>query len=48
VSLLGKFCGLSLLATAVLALVVGSTLHQRIETRALRNSEATSRLLVRP
>ncbi len=47
VSLLGKFCGLSLLATAVPALVVGSTLHQRIEARALRNAEVTSRMFVK-
>src|SRR5215213_2398267 len=46
VSLLGKFCALSLIATVLLALGVGATLHDRIEERALRNAEAMSRLLV--
>jgi diguanylate cyclase (GGDEF)-like protein len=39
VSLLGKFTGLSLLAMVVLALVIGTVLHARLETRALRNAE---------
>jgi diguanylate cyclase (GGDEF)-like protein len=46
VSLLGKFCALSLIATVLLALGVGATLHDRIERRALHNAEAMSRLLV--
>src|SRR5215207_1660059 len=39
VSLLGKFSGLSLLAMLVLGLVIGTVLHGRIETRALREAE---------
>src|SRR5918994_1995424 len=38
-SLLGKFVVLSLLATVLLAVVVGSALHERIERRALGNAE---------
>ena len=39
VSLLGKFNGLSLLSMIVLALVIGTVLQARIETRALRGAE---------
>jgi diguanylate cyclase (GGDEF)-like protein len=39
VSLLGKFSGLSLLAMLILAAVIGTVLHGRIEARALREAE---------
>ncbi len=39
VSLLGKFSALSLLAMLVLALSIGTVLHARMETRALRGAE---------
>ena len=38
-SLLGKFNALSLLAMVILALVIGTVLHARIEQRALRGAE---------
>ena len=38
-SLLGKFSGLSLIAVVVLAMLIGTVLHARIETRALREAE---------
>jgi diguanylate cyclase (GGDEF)-like protein len=38
-SLLGKFSGLSLLAMVLLAVVIGSVLHARIEARALTKAE---------
>ena len=44
-SLLGKFVVLSLLATVLLAVVVGSALHVRIERRALANAEALTQVI---
>ena len=38
-SLLGKFSALSLLAMLALAIAIGTALQERIETRALRDSE---------
>jgi hypothetical protein len=38
-SLLGKFSGLSLVAMLALALIIGTVLQRRIETRALRGAE---------
>src|SRR5215207_2405283 len=38
-SLLGKFSALSLVAMLVLAIAIGMALHERIETRALREAE---------
>ena len=38
-SLLGKFSGLSMLAMLALAITIGTVLHGRIETRALREAE---------
>ena len=44
-SLLGKFVVLSLLATVLLAVVVGSALHERIERRALDNAEQLTQVI---
>ena len=44
-SLLGKFVVLSLLATVLLAVAVGSVLHERIERRALDNAERLTRVI---
>jgi diguanylate cyclase (GGDEF)-like protein len=44
-SLLGKFVALSLLATVLLAVAVGSVLHERIERRALGNAEQLTRVI---
>ena len=44
-SLLGKFVVLSLLATVLLAVAIGSVLHERIERRALDNAEQLTRVI---
>ena len=44
-SLLGKFVALSLLATVLLAVAVGSVLDERIERRALGNAEQLTRVI---
>jgi diguanylate cyclase (GGDEF)-like protein len=44
-SLLGKFSALSLLAMLVLAIAIGTALHGRIETRALREAERLTQVL---
>src|SRR4029078_11448492 len=44
-SLLGKFVVLSLLATVLLAVAIGSVLHERIERRALDNAERLTRVI---
>jgi diguanylate cyclase (GGDEF)-like protein len=44
-SLLGKFVVLSLLATVLLAVAVGSALHERIERRALANAEELTQVI---
>jgi diguanylate cyclase (GGDEF)-like protein len=44
-SLLGKFVVLSLLATVLLAVAIGSALHERIERRALGNAERLTRVI---
>ena len=41
----GKFVVLSLLATVLLAVVVGSALHERIERRALENAAQLTRVI---
>jgi diguanylate cyclase (GGDEF)-like protein len=44
-SLLGKFVVLSLLATVLLAVAIGSVLHERIERRGLEGAEQLTRVI---